>query len=135
MQAETPYSGGCLCGAVRYEARGPTLNVRVCHCRECRKACGGMAFARAIFHAEAVARSGAVTRYGFSEQLRRGFCPVCGTLVFAERLDRPQFVGVSLASLDDPDALAPEMHIWVSEKPDWLRLDDGLPQHAEGTPW
>ncbi|HEV7784298.1 MAG TPA: GFA family protein [Thermoanaerobaculia bacterium] len=135
MTDEAAYAGGCLCGAVRYTARGAPLNVRACHCRQCRKATGGMFYARAVFPREAVERSGATTRYRSSDRLWRLSCPTCGSLVFGEPVDRPQYVGVSLATLDDVDALAPEMHIWVSSKPAWVKLDDGLPQHPEGFPW
>ena len=59
-------------------------------------------------------------------------CARCGTPVFSEPKDAPARVGVSLATLDDPNALAPAMHIWVSEKLAWVSIDDGLPQFPAG---
>ncbi len=54
--------------------------------------------------------------------------------MFAEPLDPPARWGVTLATLDNPNALAPECHVWTSSKVDWLKLDDGLPQYPEGPP-
>ncbi len=52
--------------------------------------------------------------------------------MFARPKDAPARLGVSLSTLDDRNAIAPTVHIWVSEQLDWLKLDDGLPQCAEG---
>jgi hypothetical protein len=125
--------GGCLCGAVRYSARGEPMNVRVCHCRLCQKAVGASFHARAMFRAEAVEVRGPVGRAHSSPDLRRGFCPSCGTTLFSERISL-NALGLTLGSLDDPDAFAPTEHIWVSRKQAWLVLADGLPQHLEGPP-
>jgi len=124
--------GGCLCGQVRYETRGPAVNVRACHCRACQRASSAPFFVRAVFPREAVTWTGEVLAYRSSARLNRLSCAVCGSLVFGAPIDRPQFIGVSVSTLDDPDALAPDMHIWTSSKQVWLRLDDGLPQYPEG---
>ena len=132
---EAPLTGGCLCGQLRYEARGPAINVRACHCRACQRAASAPFFVRAVFPTEAVSWSGDALVYRSSARLNRISCAVCGSLIFGAPIDRPQFIGLAVASLDDPDALAPDRHIWTSSKQAWLRLDDGLPQHAEGVPW
>ncbi|MGZ3403436.1 MAG: GFA family protein [Phenylobacterium sp.] len=121
------YAGGCLCGQVRWTASAEPENVRLCHCRNCQRATGGPYFARILFPAEAVARSGETTAWASSHRLRRRSCARCGTPVFAEPLDAP-YLAVSLTTLDEPDALTPGSHIWVSEKLPWVRIDDDLPQ-------
>jgi hypothetical protein len=126
-----PYEGKCLCGQVRWRAKAEPINIRLCHCRNCQRATGGPYFARALFPAEAVERSGETTVWASSHRLRRLSCAQCGSPVFAEPLDAP-YLAVSLTTLDDPAALAPGSHIWVSEKLDWVRIDDGLPQYPEG---
>jgi hypothetical protein len=125
-------AGGCLCGAVRYTISAGPINVRCCHCRICQKAAGGPFFARAVVPKEAVAWAGETTRYRSSQRLFRVSCAACGALVFSEPVDRPTMLGVALSTLDDQDAWKPDMHIWTSSKVDWLKLDDGLPQHLEG---
>lgn len=125
------YSGGCLCGQVRWRADAEPINVRLCHCRSCQKATGGPYFARALFDAAAVERSGAVTRWASSARLHRLSCSRCGTPVIAEAQDVPR-VAVALATLDDPDALRPGSHIWTSERRGWAAIDESLPQFPQG---
>jgi hypothetical protein len=125
------HEGGCLCGAVRYKAEGEPLNVRVCHCRNCQKAMGSPFLARALFPQDALTVTGETARYSTSEHLDRVFCPRCGTRLFSWRSNGTA-AGVALATFDDRNAFAPSDHIWVSEKIDWVCLDDGLPQYPEG---
>ena len=125
------YAGGCLCGQVGWRAAAEPINVRLCHCRNCQRATGGPYFARALFHAADVERSGETTRWASSARLHRLSCARCGTPVFAEPQDAPM-IAVSLTTLDDPTALAPGSHIWTSRKRPWVSLDDGLPQFPEG---
>jgi hypothetical protein len=125
--------GGCLCGAVRFQAEGEPVNVRVCHCRNCQKAMGSPFFARALFDQRALSVQGETARFATSERLDRVFCPRCGTRLFAWRRDGSA-AGVALAAFDDRHAFAPTEHIWVSEKMAWVKPDDTLPQYPEGIP-
>jgi hypothetical protein len=134
MSDQRTVAGGCHCGRVRFTATGDPLNVRICHCGSCRKASGGLMYGRAVYRAEALERRGKTVTYPSSSRLLRHFCPQCGSMVYSQPLDRPDCWSVGLAALDDPDALPPDMHIWVSAKPAWLKLDDGLPQYPERGP-
>jgi hypothetical protein len=120
--------GGCLCGAVRYRAEGEPINVRACHCRNCQKAMGSPFFARALFPQTALSVEGETNRYPSSPTLERVFCKTCGTRLFAWRKNGTA-AGVALATFDDRNAFAPTEHIWVAEKMDWVKLDDGLPKY------
>jgi hypothetical protein len=125
--------GGCLCGAVRFKAEGEPVNVRICHCRNCQKAMGSPYFARALFPQSALRVEGETSRYATSPRIERVFCTRCGTRLFSWRSDGTA-AGVAIATFDDPNAFAPTEHIFVSTKVDWVRLDDGLPQHQESVP-
>ncbi len=125
--------GGCLCGAVRFKAEGEPLNVRICHCRTCQKAMGSPFFARALFDQRAVSIDGETARYPSSEMVDRVFCKICGTRLFAWRKS-PAVAGIALAAFDDRNAFTPTAHSWVSDKIDWVRLDDGLPHYQEAVP-
>ncbi|CAN7421670.1 GFA family protein [Aminobacter sp. LjRoot7] len=127
------YQGGCMCGAVRYAVEAEPLNERVCHCRSCQKAIGAAFNARLMFRAEQVAMSGPVKTALSSPGVKRSFCAECGTTVLSGR-ESAGVLAVTSGSLDDPDLFAPTMHIWVSSKQPWLKLDDGLPQYAEAAP-
>jgi hypothetical protein len=126
------YEGGCLCGQVRWRAAAEPLNVRVCHCRNCQRATGGPFFARAVFPEAGFERSGETTCWPSSPRVNRLSCARCGTPMFSAPNDPPARIGVALASFDDPDALTPQMHIWVDRKRAWTRIDDGLPQYPRG---
>ena len=100
---------------------------------QCQKAMGSPFFARALFDQRALAVEGDTARYPSSEALDRVFCRICGTRLFSRRTNGT-VVGVALAAFDDRNAFAPTEHIWVSEKIDWVPLDDGLPQYQQSIP-
>jgi hypothetical protein len=99
--------GGCLCGACRYETEATPLNVRACHCHICQKATGAPFYARVAVPLDRVAISGPVGWYHSSPELRRGFCPRCGTTLFSERA-AANMLGLTMGSLDDPALFAPK---------------------------
>ncbi len=131
---EPPFDGGCLCGAVRYSFAVPTIGARVCHCRTCQRAMGAPFLAQASFPRISLTVTGETLRFRSSARLWRHFCGICGTPLFIEPVDAPDRIGIPIATLDNPEAIPPERHIWVSEKIDWVRIDDGLPQHPEASP-
>ncbi len=128
------FTGGCLCGAIRYRAEGPPKRVSNCHCSMCRRANGAaFATAAAFDPAKLTFTKGAPTAYASSAKLERLFCPECGSSVGFRYRDR-EVAGIWVATLDDPDALPPLRHIWTRDKLAWVRIDDGLPTFAEGAP-
>lgn len=129
----TAIEGGCLCGACRYTSGGTPLNVRVCHCRRCQKATGAAFYARVMVPRADVTMRGPIGWFDAGTEVRRGFCTRCGTTLFSER-QAAGTIGLSMGSLDKPDAFAPGDHIWTSRQQAWLRIEDGLPRFAEGPP-
>ena len=128
--SDLTYAGGCGCGAVRFAARGPAANLSFCHCASCRRNTGASPVAWATFAADrfAVTR-GALALRRSSAPVERGFCAACGSSLTYTHAARPREIDVTLASLDDPAALRPACHIWVSDRVDWAPLADGLPQY------
>jgi hypothetical protein len=126
-------TGGCLCGACRYRTEAEPINVRACHCRICQKATGAPFYARVMVPLDSVRIEGPVGWYHSSPDLRRGFCPQCGTTLFSERA-AANSIGLTMGSLDEPDRFVPAEHIWVSRKQAWLTLADDLPCYPEGPP-
>jgi len=126
------YAGGCLCGRVRYEARGEATNLCFCHCTSCRRATGAPMVPWGTFAAANFAIvQGRLAEFSSSPGVTRGFCAGCGTSLTYRRDDRSGEIDVTLASQDDPAALVPQMHIWVEDKPPWVVIDDGRPQFAK----
>jgi hypothetical protein len=94
---------------------------------------GSPFFARALFAQSAITVAGDTARYPSSSRLDRVFCKKCGTRLFAWR-KVGGMAAIALTAFDDRNAFTPTAHIWVSEKMDWVRLDDGLPQYPQGAP-
>ena len=115
-------TGGCLCGDVRVEAVGEPLRVGICHCLDCRKHHGALFYAAAVFAAEAVTVSGAVSEYD-----GRCFCPRCGSSVFARSGGE---VEVHLGALDAPDVFVPTYELWCELRERWLPAFSGTERFA-----
>lgn len=129
---EMSYEGGCLCGRVRYEARGEVTNLCFCHCSSCRRATGApmvpwSTFAAANFSIV----QGRLAEYSSSPRVTRGFCAECGTSLTYRHDDRSVEIDVTLSTMDDPGALVPEVHIWVEDKLPWVVIADGRAQFAK----
>ena len=126
------FKGGCLCGALRYEATGPVSHQTICHCTMCRRAAGAPCVAWF-----SVARSalrfvrGTPAQFRSSAKAARGFCPRCGTQLTFTHDDAPDLVDVTTCSLDDPTRLPPRDHTYTCSRLPWVRLADGLPEFHE----
>jgi len=124
MTKGTVVIGGCLCGAVRYEAHGPRLDGLdgiVCHCRMCQRASGG-AF-MALFYMPVMGiqlTRGEASVYRSSPEVERHFCARCGSPLFFDRTNRPDRRAIFVGSLDDPNDFAPAMQVCVSSAVGWL---------------
>ena len=130
---ENTYSGGCLCGAVRYEVSGSPRNLCFCHCESCRRAAGAPAVPWGTFPRGGFRLTrGELTEYRSSAAVTRSFCARCGSSLTYRHDARPGETDVTLATLDEPARLAPQMHVWVGDKLPWESISDGLPQLMAG---
>jgi len=125
-----PITGGCQCGAVRYNIYGQLAKPHICHCRMCQKAAGNyfMPFATAERAALKYSR-GEPSWFNSCDPVRRGFCNVCGTpLILDDSREKPIYI--VLGSLDDPSAVQPEYQSGTEAKYDWFDQLDSLPGHT-----
>ena len=121
-------SGGCYCGAIRYEAAGPLFNSTLCHCADCRRVTGAPAVGWfSVAHASLRYTRGAPREFQSSPKVRRAFCADCGTTLTWRHTDMPQEIDIATCSLDDPDAVPPQDHSYVASAVRWLHLADDLP--------
>lgn len=129
-------TGGCHCGAIRYEVSGAPVTHALCHCRDCRRHAGAPLVGWAMFAADAVKTlRGTPKVYASSEHGRRHFCPDCGTGLFYTNGDiLPGIIDVQSATLDDPDALPARAHIQVAERIAWMKTAHALPQFERYPP-
>ena len=127
--------GGCQCGAVRYSVNGDPVVVAVCHCSTCRRANAAPAVAWAMFEKGQVQFvAGQLKKYAASEEVKRGFCPRCGTQISFEADYLPRLIDITVGSFDDPEAVRPSMHSWHSRHLSWAEFADSLPRYPEFPP-
>jgi hypothetical protein len=122
-------TGGCHCGAIRYEAEGDALTHALCHCTDCRRHAGAPMVGWTMYPVEAVkVMRGAPKIYASSEHGRRHFCPDCGTGLFYTNAQwLPGIIDIQSATYDDPDAVPARAHIQVAERIGWMADADKLP--------
>ena len=124
--------GSCLCGGVSIEISGPIHNARYCHCTNCRKFSGTAYAAWGLVQTAqlSIAKSETdVTKYE-SGRGRRVFCASCGSPLWYEPADLPQYRGIPLGVIDDGNVAPPAMHVWTQSKVPWVSITDDLPQHS-----
>ena len=123
----TLHVGGCLCGAVRYEAKGKPLWVAHCHCRSCRRQSGAPFVTWAGYRPAACTwLSGAPNAFNSSEGVTRRFCGACGTPLTYESNRWPNELHILVATLDEPESLTPTAHVFWSEHLSWIATGDKL---------
>jgi hypothetical protein len=122
-----PMTGGCQCGAVRYEVTAPPLTVYACHCGECQRLSAsafGMSMpvpldavritAGAVAEWQRTAASGAT--------ITAQFCPDCGTRLLHLTSASLKTIVVKPGTLDDTSWLEPVGHVWAERAQPWMRV-------------
>jgi hypothetical protein len=126
-----------MCGSVRYELLSEPFDAGWCHCRTCQLNSGapGMVFASVPAGDFRWSKGEEdVRRVQSSSFGHREFCSRCGT-PFLMRVDhQPETVDFSVATLDNPDGVAPGFHIFWGSRIEWFDPGDGLPRHEKFRP-
>jgi len=124
--------GGCSCGAIRFHAGGAPLWVVHCHCTDCRKATAAAFSTYAAYAADDVRWSGAAPGiHASSPGVERAFCGACGTPLYYASRRWPGQLHLLAGAFDAPEALRPQVHVYVKDRLPWVRLADGLAEHWE----
>lgn len=134
----TPYTGGCACGAIRYKVTGQPVMMHDCQCGQCRRQSGTghgshVTFVGAEVHVEGAASSWNVTGEGGTVK-SGAFCPVCGSPVYTTFPDMPDVFVIRAGSLDDPDRYQPQLIMWTKTARAWDHVDPGLPAFEKMRP-
>jgi len=137
MTREEVLTGGCLCGAVRYEVRGQFLRVGHCHCSRCRRHSGTAMSTQGRVRRELfrlVQGLESIRNYRVEGHATKAFCEVCGSSLFGgDWPDGPE-VSVRFGSLDGDPGIAPQFHTFVGAKAAWDEICDDLPQYPGPLP-
>jgi len=130
-------TGGCLCGAVRFRLKSAPFDAGWCHCRTCQLNSGAPAMVFAsVAEGDWVAENGAeiIRSVASSPFGRRSFCGSCGTPLFVKVVHQPETIDFSVATLDEPDAVAPGFHIFWGSRVAWFDPGDDLRRHEKFRP-
>jgi hypothetical protein len=124
--SEKTYSGGCLCGTIRFEATGPAEKPHTCSCRFCQQHTVAPTAAWVEFPTERLQWTGAggkPSTWRSSDYSSRAFCPVCGSSIGA--VDDEPVVALLIGGFDEPSDpdLAPQYHSFEDCRPGWLRVE------------
>jgi len=134
----TVWMGGCLCGAIRYEASESDSENLYCHCRMCQRWTGSVVAASAIIpKANLRITKGVPKYYQSSGFVERGFCQDCGSpLFFSPINDEDDWLAIQVGTLDDPELAPPVGHYGVEGRISWLKIKDELPsERTEDDEW
>jgi hypothetical protein len=133
-----PLTGGCGCGAVRFEIREALGPARYCHCTRCQRRSGTAASASAVI------APGSLVVTGGEEHLRgwtpaggreKVFCELCGSALFIRAPESGEIVGVRLGAVDGDPGVRPGARQFVAYAAPWEAIpDDGLPRYDERLP-
>jgi hypothetical protein len=128
-----PLTGGCACGAIRYETTAEPVVMFHCHCRDCQRASGGPFTSFVIVPAEAFRLLQGSVRFHDSPSHRggkthRGFCADCGSPILAKTDANPDIVAIRTASLDDASWFNQQMDVWTSDAHPWDQMNPALPK-------
>ena len=130
------FTGGCVCGAIRYECNADPIVMFNCHCRDCQRLSGGPYTAVVYLPAKALKIKG-TPRYHNTESAamgdhKRAFCPECGSRLFGGITD--EGCGVTASSMDDPSLFHPQFDIFTSDAQPWDHMDPKLPKFEQYAP-
>jgi len=130
--------GGCFCGAIRYRVESSPRRVTHCHCLHCRRTSGAPFVTWAEFDSAGFEITrGSPRHYESRPLVTREFCGECGTQLTYHHAENPGTIDLTVTSLDNPDEIAPEDHVWCDRMLPWILLADNLPRynlsrHSEG---
>jgi len=136
-----PVSGGCKCGAVRYQLAAEPRSIYACHCRDCQKETGGpYSIGILAWRKDFVVTEGADTVVVFRKVAESGrtvvqhLCGTCFTRVWHDPAGDSSIVVIRAMTLDAVSWAEPVIHIWTASKLPFVVLDDRLPTHERQAP-
>lgn len=133
------HRGGCLCGAIRYEAEGQPLVVAHCHCRDCQRGSGSGHSTGAMFSIDKFRLTGHFAEYKLKSDngndVTRVFCPACGSPILGRNNGMMGVVTITVGTLDDSSGFEPNVAVFARNRKPWDTMDENLPTFAAQPDW
>ena len=133
------WTGGCSCGAIRYEVDAAPLATVACHCTQCQVQ-SGSAFSISMMLPASGLRivqgtpSECLLRADSGAAKHAMFCGRCGTRLYNRNEAMPSTVNLKPGTLDDTSVVAPQMHVWTASRQPWVSIPDELPSFEHNPP-
>ena len=131
-----PLTGGCGCGAVRYEIDAAFASANYCHCTRCQRRTGTAASANgrtAPGSFRITAGEEHIGTWAPEGGATKNFCVLCGGGLFSRSDGDPPTIGVRLGTVDGDPGIRPQWRAYVAYAASWEEIpDDGLPRYPEG---
>ena len=126
-------SGGCLCGAIRYEIPETSLMEAICHCKNCQKQAGSAFSTLAGIKKSDFKLTGEPKVYVDTDtdsgaSVERFFCGACGSPIYSALPSQPNVIYLKTGTLDDTSEFKPSIHVWASTRQNWVEIDPNVPQ-------
>jgi hypothetical protein len=127
----TSFTGGCACGAIRYECTAEPVMMLHCHCRDCQRASGGPFSSFVIVPRQSFKLLQGSLRFYSSPseaggQTNRGFCADCGSPIAIKPDVVPHLIAIRTASLDDPSWFNPQADVWTADAHPWDQMNPAM---------
>jgi hypothetical protein len=135
----TGFSGGCLCGRIRYKVTGDPVRMAICHCDDCRKATGA-AFTTNIFVKtdDLILLQGVPKQYQHPAEsgstMTKEFCPDCGSQLFGYSSRGAGVKHVKVGTIDDASFVKPQLEVYTVRKLPYVRLQEGIDHYDKNRP-
>ena len=130
-----PFSGGCACGAIRYECDSAPLAMLNCHCCDCQLSSGAPFASGVVVSTKSIKVTGSPKEHSVSASsgllTTRSFCPNCGSPLFTTGEAMPDFTSIRFTTFDDQSNFSPALDIWTSSAASWVCLNEELPHFAQ----
>ena len=139
MSEQQALTGGCNCGAVKYELGGKVLGVAACHCSNCRRQSGAAYSVNMVVKASDMTVTGVLAAYTDNDTesgkpVVREFCGQCGSPIRSVPAAMPGIAVVKVGTLDAPEAFTPKVHVWTSSAVPWANIPADAITFAKGPP-
>lgn len=133
------YTGSCLCGQLRYSALGDPKIVAQCHCEECRRTSGTGHAVGAMFAVSAVTFTGKTSTYSYTSHngssVSKAFCATCASPIYGTNSNSPEYLTLTLGSMDEATDLAVQVVIFARDKQHWDQLTSDVASFDTQPDW
>lgn len=137
----SPFTGGCQCGAIRYvcTAKSREIQMLKCHCRDCQRVSGGPYTPVVYVPRQTVTFTQGTLRHHITPseahgEHKRGFCADCGSRLTGGESPGSSGIGLTASSLDEPGWFRAQVEMWTGDAQPWDQIDPNLPHFEKNPP-